>query len=145
MNELEQNSALLNELKSQRAGLIQTKSSLESQLAVLNPRCSRRLKQDDFHTIQKERSLLVQQMTNIQARFSQINTDIHKCAQDDTLIRQAAKITQASPRSVVDALQQLRHKYQEFSADHTHVSSMRTMASKFVMDLNTVIRDAVNP
>lgn len=145
MTELEQNNALLNELKSQRAGLIQTKSSLESQLAVINSRCSRRLRQDDFYAAQKERALIVQQMGNVQARCAELNVAIHKCAQQDTALRQAEKQVDASPRTIVDALQKLRHKYQDFSADHTHVSSMRTMAAKFVVDLNTVIREAVNP
>ena len=38
----------------------------------------------------------------------------------------------------------LREKYQQFSADHTRVSSMRTMAAEFANALNPIIRSAVN-
>lgn len=45
----------------------------------------------------------------------------------------------------IESLVALREKYQQFSADHTRVASMRTMAAEFANALNPIIRAAVNP
>jgi hypothetical protein len=47
-------------------------------------------------------------------------------------------------KAAVQQLVELRLKYQEFSADSTRASSMRSMASKFVLDINKVVKSLIN-
>ena len=47
-------------------------------------------------------------------------------------------------KGCVEALVELREEYQQFAADNTRVASMKAMAAKFVLELNPIIRAAVN-
>ena len=47
-------------------------------------------------------------------------------------------------KGCVEALVELREEYQRFAADNTRVASMKAMAAKFVLELNPIIRAAVN-
>ena len=47
-------------------------------------------------------------------------------------------------KGCVEALVKLREEYQRFAADNTRVASMKAMAAKFVLELNPIIRAAVN-
>lgn len=141
------NTAIMAQLKSERAGLIQAKSGLETQLAEIKARCSTRLPQYEYHRLQQERTELVRQMGNIQSRFGAINEEISKLALEENAANQARRADRAAdaPSDLVSALSALRQEYQEFSADTSRISSMRAMASEFVLKLNPIIKKAVNP
>ena len=94
-------------------------------------------------------SKYAEQIAHNEKRMSEIKLQLQKLADDEQLCHKkpskpvvAVKLEPLA-KECIEALVALREKYQRFAADHTRVSSMRTIAAEFVCQLNPIIKSAL--
>jgi hypothetical protein len=136
------------DLKKERESLVVKKGELQVRLTKIKNlvRSSGLMPQEKYKQCCDSQSKYIQQMQAIEKRLGQIKLQIHKLSDEEHFHpdnpRPLDPRPEAKPLSkeVIGALVALREKYQQFSADHTRVASMRTMAAEFAHQLNPIIR-----
>jgi len=94
-------------------------------------------------------SKYAEQIAHNEKRMSEIKLQLQKLADDEqSCYKKPKPIVVAGKleplgKECIAALVALREKYQQFAADHTRVSSMRTMAAEFVCQINPIIKAAL--
>lgn len=136
----------LNEIDEERVGLVMQKKAIESEQAgiTVEIRKNHQLPRDRFRkllTRQGElnaaQSMIDGKLGEMSAAKRKLNSLIDQCKSSDTSNQEAKNDRWQNTR---DALIEMKDRYMDFSSDGTRVSSMRLMASKFVDEIDGVLR-----
>lgn len=143
-------------LSKEKTDLSLEKRAIEIDLGEITNtiRSNPRLPQETYRTYCRRQNELKSKILAIERKISAIKDELRGLAsQDEVTWKQMrenlarnleASVTGRSTPQIVKDLCQLRAQYQQFSADHTRVSSMRVMASEFANELDRVIKSHVN-
>lgn len=119
-------------LKNHKGNLIQAKTSIQNKFAILKGNGHSRETAD-------ERVKLCTMFNDVEQKIQAVNEKLRN-------ISVAKRELSVIPpeKSLIRELVALRDDYQQFAADKTRVSSLRVMATEFVIKLNPIIRKLVN-
>jgi hypothetical protein len=141
----------IHDLKEERESLKEKKRVTQVQLTKIKNlvRTGGRMPNEKYKQCCDAQSKYVAQIQTIEKRMGTIKLEIQRLAdlehyhpESPTAPKQVMK-PEPMGRECIEALVALREKYQAFSADHTRVSSMRTMAAEFAFQLNPIIKAAL--
>jgi len=127
------------ELSSKRTPLVERKQEIEFELSKYKNQVRQgRLPQSEYEMICKwndalngEKRAVEKKLMGLKVELAKINTEI------DETKRKYKK----EPNGIsVDELIELRDKYMQFASDTTRVSSMRAMSSKFVEEIQAILK-----
>jgi hypothetical protein len=129
------------ELRQRRSDIIQRIKELDSKLIALRTqaRTSGRMRNGDYRSLCNDQRTWIQEKGELEVELGRIKTQISYEHENGN--RSNGSSVELKP--VVQQLVELRHKYQQFAADGSRVSSMRRMAAEFVMELNPIIKDGI--
>lgn len=141
----------INEWKKERESLKEKKRVIQVQLTKTKNlvRSSGIMPREKYKQCCDAQSKYVGQIQHTEKRMGEIKLQIQKLADDEHFHpenpNKPAVSLKPEPmgKDCIEALVALREKYQQFSADHTRVSSMRTMAAEFAYQLNPIIKAAL--
>jgi hypothetical protein len=104
------------------------------------------LPQDKYRATVKAQTNYAQELAAVEKELSQLRTERREIAlaQNQRRSLELPTLSSPVPSHIISELCELRQHYQEFSADITRISSMRQMASEFVLKLNGIIKRAIN-
>ena len=126
-------------MESDKEPLVDRKKEIELELSELNQQVrGLHLEDEDYAKvvkrqteIKREKLLLEQGIMKIKRELNSVNQEIDKAR-----LQSKKAPNDAIHQSLVD----LRDKYMSFAADTTRVSSMRAMSSKFVEEIQSVLK-----
>lgn len=136
--------------KGQMDALAVQKKDIESRLTVLKNkiRCEGNMPGEKYRQVCETQNSYSRSIVQIEKKMAPLRKRIQELAhQEHAEYRALNGNGQHKPEDqapIVAALVALRQYYQDFAADGTRVSSMRTMAADFVLKLNPIIKRAVN-
>jgi hypothetical protein len=139
------------DLQQKREILIQEKREIQSRLTKVKNlvRTSGLMPTEKYKQCCDAQSKYVSRIQAIEKDLGNLKLQIQKLADDEYNHRgkpsglSVDTKPQAMGKECIESLVALREKYQQFSADHTRVSSMRTMAAEFAFQLNPIIKAAL--
>lgn len=135
LQRVEQELLTINNLK---VPLVNEKRIIEAELVEMNVALKNTAFSDpEYNKINSRRGQLVKKKTEIELKISDLKQRSQKLHTES----ESAKIDlKKKPNELVKAnLLELRDKYLSFSADTTRVSSMRSMASRFVEEVQIIL------
>ena len=145
----------IQELALKRAETAARKAELQGKLMDLNHRIHGRgqLPTREYRQLMGDRHAIIQQVSELDQHLTKIRIELQKAhaqiAPNDLQSRGLPKAltadaVQEPKKLIITRLNEIREKYQLFSADGTRSPTMRRMASEFVIELNKVIRESLS-
>ena len=133
----------INDLNLKKAPLTLRKQEIEFELSKYKDRVrGKHLPQDEYNEICQWQRALSQEKLGLEVKLSDIKVKIAEINKEkDVLSLNIKKIPDSMTK---DILTELRDKYMAFSSDTTRVSSMRAMSSKFVEEIQVIIKSLSN-
>lgn len=130
----------LRELENKRTPLVDRKKEIELELSEINNkiRVGGYLDQNEYAKICERQDFVKREKYKIEQQILGIKRMIReKNGEKDKITLQGKKIGNSEIKS---SLIELRDKYMAFAADTTRVSSMRAMSSKFVEEIQAILK-----
>jgi seryl-tRNA synthetase len=130
------------EIETKRYPLVLEKQEIESKISDYNRRVrGKHLETAEYDSICRKQRDLFQQKRKVERELMELNQQARVLSKDkDDLSLQIKKIPdEAAKQKVVE----LRDKYSSFASDTTRVSSMRAMASKFVEEMQSLLKEMI--
>lgn len=136
----------IKQLKARYDALVLAKKEKEIALVAVKNlvRSSGRMPNEKYRQCCDSQTKHVRAIFDLESQMRPIKTRLREIADE----RHIANLESPSDepeqaKGIVVSLVGLRQHYQEFASDLTRVSSMRQMASEFVLKLNPIIRNAI--
>ena len=130
----------INQMENQKLPLIERKRELENRISELNVtlKHSGRVEDEQYNRCLSEKGMVNKEKMEIESLVMKINRDIKNKYSE--LQKEKISAKKSNVDGIKEYLIELRDKYLSFSADTSRVSSMRAMSSKFVEEINQLIK-----
>lgn len=126
-------------------GLAVEKRATETELSTLRDRLRTTMPKAEYRECCGHQNKLVKKLLEIERAMAGLKSKMRELCnlEHEQYVRETNGDKVEHTKPIVSELVALRQHYQEFAADSTRVSSMRSMAADFVLKLNPIIRKAV--
>lgn len=125
-------------LKEKRSPIVAEKKEIDEQIGEYNSMTKVLLPDYEYAAIMKAKTPLIARKRVLEGQIMTLNEEIRKKQRErDKVDLQRKKVPSSA---IKDSLLELRDKYMSFAADTTRVSSMRAMSSKFVEEIQSILK-----
>lgn len=125
-------------LKEKRHPIVAQKKDVDEKLAEYNSMLKDYLPDIEYKGIIKAKTILIREKQQLEKSLMELNDELRKKQRErDKVDLQRKKVPSSA---IKDSLLELRDKYMSFAADTTRVSSMRAMSSKFVEEIQSILK-----
>jgi len=129
----------INDLIDQRADMIEKKRTIETEMSNLKTKIRLGGKMDNnvYSSICRKQYTLKKDKDFLETELAALNKIIRA---KSTLKEEIRIRVNENSSDIVDSLNQLKAKYQEYSKDYTRVNSTRIMAANFVQEIEKILK-----
>lgn len=138
-NKLQRLEQQISDIEEKKLPLVNDKRKIEVELNEVNIVLKEKHYSDkDFNDINSKRGRLVKQKSDIEIQLSNLKQTAKKLHTEKELLQLDLK--KKPNEAIKENLICLRNEYQSFASDMTRVSSMRAMASRFVEEIQSILK-----
>lgn len=139
MDKIQQLEEIQTLLDRDKQPLIAKKRDLEIELVEVNVQLRNELMGSiPWNNLNSNRGRIISSKNEVEKKLLEINTKIRKTHSDREALK--LELRKRPNEAIQNELFMLRDKYLAFSADTTRVSSMRAMSSKFVEEIQGLLK-----